>query len=246
MKLTLISDVHANLHALEAVIAHAQSLGAAEQILNLGDFVGYGAFPEAVVQRLFALNAVSVIGDYDQKVLNRKNIGNDWARVKVPDKRLAFRYAYEHLSPNSRAKLMMIPETRNLSLEGISILMTHGSPESILDHIGPETPIERLNELAEMAAADVVLCGNTHMPFVKMVSRTTFINPGSVGRPDDGDPRASYVILDVEGEHLDIQFFRVDYDLEAALTGIRENGLPEIFAQMLLEGRNYMDVIKNI
>ena len=84
------------------------------------------------------------------------------------------------------------------------------------------------------------------MPFVKMVSRTTFINPGSVGRPDDGDPRASYAILDVEGEHLDIQFFRVDYDLEAALTGIRENGLPEIFAQMLLEGRNYMDVIKNI
>lgn len=246
MKLTLISDVHANLPALDAVLAHAQSLGASEIILNLGDFVGYGAFPEAVVQRLHDLNTISVIGDYDQKVLNNKFIKSDWARVKIPDKRLAFRFAYEHLSSTSRARLMMLPDNRRLIFDGVSILMTHGSPESILDHIGPETSIDRLNELAEMAAADVVLSGNTHMPFLKIVGRTTFINPGSVGRPDDGDPRASYAVLHIEARQLEVEFFRMDYDLAAAVAGIRNNKLPEIFAQMLLQGRNYADIVNKI
>ncbi len=243
MKITLLADVHANLPALEAVLAHAESQGAYGMILNLGDFVGYGAFPEAVVRRLCDLGALSVIGNYDQKVINRKMVESDWARVKKPDKRLAFRFAYEHLSASSRAQLMMVPETRRLNLDDISILMTHAGPESMEEFIGPKTPIGRLYELAEMAAADVILCGHTHLPFYKQAGRATFINPGSVGRPDDGDPRASYAVLNIDKGKLSVEFFRVEYDVEAAVAGIHAAELPEIFAQMHIQGRNYDDVI---
>jgi putative phosphoesterase len=244
MKVCVISDIHANLHALEAVLAHAKTQNATNIILNLGDFVGYGAFPEAVVQRLFDLNVISVIGDYDLKVLDQKMIESDWSTVKTPDKRMAFRYAYEHLSPGSVGYLKALAETQRLNLEDISFLMSHGSSESIKDHIGADTPLERLNALGKMAATDVVLCGNTHRAFYKKVGRYTFINPGSVGRPDDGDPRASYAILNIDAHHLDVEFLRIDYDLEAAVKGIRDNELPETFAQMFLQGRNYKDVVK--
>lgn len=243
MKVTLIADVHANLPALEAVLAHAEAQGANGMILNLGDFVGYGAFPEEVVNRLFEVGAVSVIGNYDQKVLNRKLVESDWARVKKPDKRIAFRFAYEHLSAENRARLMMIPETRRLVLEGTKILMTHASPESIEEFIGPNTPMQRLQELAEMAAADVILCGHTHWCYQKLVGRATFINPGSVGRPDDGDPRASYAVVTFEDGKVEVVFFRVSYDVDAAAAGIRSHKLPELFAEMHIKGRNYNDLL---
>jgi putative phosphoesterase len=236
MKIALIGDVHANLPALQAVLAHAEGQ-TVEAIWNVGDFVGYGAFPDEVVQCLRDAKAVSILGNYDLKVLNL-----DRVESKRAEKRMAFQWAYDHLSPANRDYLRGLPQELRLEVEGRSILLTHGSPTSIDELLTPSTPDERLRELARLARADAVICGHSHQPFQREVAGTWFVNTGSVGRSDDGDPRACYAILDVDSRSFRVRHFRVVYDMKRAAAAIREHGLPEAFAQMVLQGRNLDEV----
>jgi putative phosphoesterase len=241
VRIALIGDVHANLHALEAVLLHASDHGV-KNIWNAGDFVGYGAFPEEVVGLLRQVKAVSIIGNYDQKVLKVRKKQDKWAAVKVPEKWLAFQWAYENLSARSRKYLNSLPEQRRLYAKGWKILLTHGSPASPDEHLGPDTPEDRLCELAEMANADLIICGHSHQPFARWVGNVLFVNTGSVGRPDDGDPRATYAILKIKRRMIEVIHYRVEYDVEQAAAAILANRLPEQFAQMLLQGRSLENI----
>ena len=89
----------------------------------------------------------------------------------------------------------------------------------------------------------MIICGHSHRPFVRQVDGVWFINTGSVGRPDDGDPRACYAILEIDSESIQVQHYRLEYDVERAVAAIRENELPEAFAQMLLQGRDLDTVL---
>ena len=234
MKVALIADVHANLPALEAVLAHAHQHSVAA-IWNLGDFLGYGAFPDEVVARLRAEGALSIIGNYDLKVLKFSKQKEKWGKSKHPQKYLAFQWAYEHLSKESRMYLRSLPEEIRVEIEGKNILLTHGSPISNEEALTPDTPDERLRELAK-PDTDLILCGHSHQAFARQVDSTWFINPGSVGRPDDGDPRTGYAIFRIGPDLLQVEHFRLEYDVTRAVRAIRENGLPEAFAQMMLQG----------
>ena len=119
---------------------------------------------------------------------------------KIPEKWLAFQWAYEHLSPENKIYLNSLPEKRHIHLKGFHIQMTHGSPANPEEHLGPETTDERLHELAMLSHASIILCGHSHRPFTRWIDGAVFINPGSVGRPDDGDVRASYAIIKLEEE----------------------------------------------
>ncbi|GAB4540966.1 MAG: metallophosphoesterase family protein [Anaerolineae bacterium] len=237
VRVALIGDVHANLPALEAVLAHASQQGV-QETWHVGDFVGYGAFPDEVVRRLQGEAVISIVGNYDLKVLRFKKKGDKWRKSKRPEKWLAFKWAYENLSEESRQHLRSLPQEVRLDVAGRRVLLTHGSPASNEEHLTPETPEERLRELAHMAHADVVICGHSHYPFTRQVDGVWFINTGSVGRPDDGDPRAAYAVLHLEPEGLVAHHYRLEYDVSQAVAAIRRNGLPEAFAQMVLQGRN--------
>jgi len=237
MRIALIGDVHANLQALEAVLLHASDQGV-KTIWNAGDFVGYGAFPDEVVSLLRRVKALSISGNYDQKVLKVKNKQSAWAAAKVPEKWLAFQWAYEHLSTRSRKYLKELPKNRRLKAKGWKILLTHGSPASPDEHLDPDTPEARLCELAALAKADLIVCGHSHQPFARWIGNVLFINTGSVGRPDDGDPRASYAILRLKRTMVEVIHYRVEYDVDQAAGAIRAKQLPEQFAQMLLQGRS--------
>ncbi len=236
MKIALIGDVHANLPALEAVLNHARGSGA-DQIWNSGDFVGYNAFPEQVVQRLRAEDAVSVIGNYDLKTLQFPRKGKKWKKKKRPEKWLAFKWAYEQLSEASRNYLASLPEQRRMTIAGKKILLVHGSPSSVDEHLYSDTPRKRLAELAHLAGANLIICGHSHEAFVRHVASSWFINTGSVGRPDDGDPRSTYAMLELRGEAFEVRHSRVPYDVEAAVAEIRRQGLPAAFEQMIRNGR---------
>lgn len=237
MRVALIGDVHANLPALEAVLHHAHQNNV-EAIWNVGDFVGYGAFPDDVVRRLMAEKAVSIQGNYDCKVLKVKKKKDKWEKKKVPEKWIAFKWAYDHLSKKSRKYLRDLPEERYFKVEQTRVLLVHGSPASQDEHLTPDTPIERLRELARSTQAEIVVCGHSHQPFTRIVEETWFINTGSVGRPDDGDPRAAYAILDLKPGVVNVTHYRIAYDVARAVAAIRTEGLPEDFAEMIERGRD--------
>jgi hypothetical protein len=242
VKITLVADIHGNLPALNAVLRHARGQGADQTILNLGDLTGYGPNPDEVVRWTQGTHILSILGDYDQKVLSKKHRHDGWAQVKRRDKRQMFAWTYQALSKRSRKILQKLPEQRFIQMEGVRILMSHGSPTSIRDHISPDTSNERLAELAARTEADVILCGNSHQAFLRKSGEVLFINPGTVGRPDDSDPRASYAIMDIHDGRVDVQFYRVTYDIAAAAQALLQTGLPPVFAQVLRQGLNYDDV----
>ncbi len=234
-RVALIGDVHANLPALEAVLTHAQQQGV-RAIWNVGDYVGYGAFPDEVVTRLRREEALGILGNYDLKVLEFKRKKDKWRKSKHPLKFQAFQWAYEHLSKAGRKYLRALPQEIRVTIEDKSVLLTHGSPVSYEEPLTSATPEARLRELAHLAKADVVVCGHSHQPFARRVDNVWFINTGSVGRPDDGDPRACYAILEVEPGRLCVYHHRLEYDLETAIAAMRAFGLPEAFVQMMLQG----------
>ncbi|UCD97720.1 MAG: metallophosphoesterase family protein [Chloroflexota bacterium] len=249
-KIALLGDVHANLPALEAVITHAQNLGV-ETFWNIGDFVGYGAFPNEVVKRMRKKNFVSIIGNYDLKVLNFPLKDDNWREKKHPLKYLAFKWAYENLSPKSLEFLRSLPEERQLKTRQLNFLLVHGSPVSNEELLEPGTPERRLLELKtlvkEKFSTDfaAIICGHSHQPFTRRIENTLFINTGSVGRPDDGSPRAAYAILQIDKNGLHAFHYRLNYDVDDAVAAIRRKNLPEAFAKMMHQGRDLETVLKN-
>jgi putative phosphoesterase len=202
---------------------------------NLGDITGYGADPEGCVRRIRRENAVSIIGNYDLKVLQAGRSGRK-VRASTPEKALAFRWAYAHLPKSSRKWLAALPEELRFEIEGRRILLTHGSPADSEEHITEATSATRLNELADISSADIIVSGHAHRPLLHQHERVLFVNTGSVGRPDDGDPRASYAILELTPKRVRVTHHRVKYDVRRAVARIRKHGLPEIFAQMIVKG----------
>ncbi len=243
MKIALISDIHANLPALEAVLRHARRREA-EAVWNAGDLVGYGPFPDAVVQRLREEEVVSIVGNYDLKMLEILAKEEDWRKKKGPEKTFAFRWAHDQLSLESRQYLSFLPHEIRWTVEGRRVLITHASPASNKEHLTYYTSKKRLRKLAKMADADIVICGHSHRSFVRTINGVLFLNPGSVGRPDDGDPRASYALLTLTPESLDVHHYRVDYEVGTTVSALRQRGLPEVFAQMFVEGYDLDTVLQ--
>lgn len=240
-KIAILSDVHGNLPALEAVIADAQKQNA-DTFWNLGDFLGYGPYVNEVVDLLFETCSAQVIGNYDLKVLKFPEKQKKWAQSKKKEKYLALKWAWEKLSKKNADRLEQLPQQDTQVVAGLSFLLTHGGPDAVDEAIGPDTPVDRLTTLAAMTDAKAILCGHTHLPFLKTLSPTTFINPGSVGRPEGRDPGSSYAILEISTSGMKVGFQKVPYDIERLSRAIHAAGLPEDFTKMFESGANLEQV----
>jgi len=232
MKVALIGDIHANLPALEAVLAHARQQGATA-VWNVGDFVGYGAFPEEVVQQLQGEYVLSTIVSYDRDVLRFEKRESSWRQKKSVEEYLSLKWTAERLSKSSRKYLRFLSREIRMTVGPRRVFLTHTSPGSGKEYFTLETSDAELREVSRMARADVIVSGYAHLPFARQIDGAWFINPGSAGQPRDGDPRASYATLEL-GPELRVEHFRVEYDVEALVDALRQNNLPEALCRMFL------------
>jgi putative phosphoesterase len=235
MKAALIGDVHANLPALTAVLDHARKQGATA-VWNTGDVVGYGTYPHEVIQQLKNEEALSTIGSYDRQVLRFKKRKERWRRKKRVEEYIALEWAYNQLSKKDRKYLRFLSQEARLTVKGRRVLLLHGCPGQSAKGAGAKEPSEALLALASEAGADLIACGRSHRPSTRQVDGAWFINPGSVGLPVDGDPRASYALLDVSRAELQVQHHRVGYDMEQLVATLRDENLPEAFIKMFQQG----------
>ncbi len=226
VKVAILADVHANLHALEQVIKDAEERSV-NLFVNAGDSIGFGPYPNESISLLCEKNVFSILGNYDLEVIEKK------ANAKG-EKKLARDFARKELTPSSESYLACLPRELRLEASGKKMLVTHGSPKSIEEHIYRDTPVEQLRVLADYAEADVIIFGHSHEQFALQAHGVYFINPGSVGRPGDGNPQTAYAILTFNP--LNVELIRLDYAVEASADALLKKGLPESFAQMLLRG----------
>jgi putative phosphoesterase len=222
----VIADIHGNLHALQRIFEDGEKRGI-NVFINAGDSIGYGAYPNEVIELLCEKYVISIIGNYDLEVLEDK------ANNKG-EKKIALKFAQKELTKTSKSYLNSLPRELHLEAFGKRIFVTHGSPESIDEHIYQDTSNERLKSLANTAQADIIIVGHSHQQFYKTANGSCFINPGSVGRPGDGNPNTAYAILNFDP--FKVELIRLDYDVKRAAEALRRKLLPESFAQMLLRG----------
>lgn len=246
MRYALLSDIHGNRFALEAVLRDIAARPDVSATYHLGDLVGYSPWPNEVVEILSAANIAGVAGNYDSTVAtNYKHCG---CRSENPRQEELAHVSYEwtraHVAPVVKRTLAALPFRIDLKplgghVAGPTVTLVHATPMTNLVYVTEDRPDAFLLKMALQAglrAGDVLCFGHTHKPWHREVEGVHFVNTGSVGRPKDGDPRAGYVLLDVSEQPVRVEFVRVDYDVDAAARGVVAAGLPEEFAGFLRTG----------
>ena len=236
MRLAVISDIHANWQALQAVWADLTAQ-APDAIICLGDLVGYGAFPNEVIDFVRSRSVPVLMGNYDDGVgYDRDDCGcvyKDPADVALG--RQSLLWTRERVTADRKAYLRSLPFDRREVFAGWRVRFVHGSPRKINEYLYEDRPESVFRNIARVADCSVLFFGHTHLPYQKQVGRTLFVNTGSAGKPKDGDPRAGYVAADF-GSALTISLRRVEYDVAAAAQAVRASGLPAHFADLLETG----------
>ena len=236
MRLAIISDVHANLPALDAILADIETQRP-DRLYCLGDLVGYGASPNEVIDRIRRADIPTVMGNYDDGVgFDRDDCG---CAYKDPiDRELGQRslmWTRVQTTADNKAFLRsLVPQIR-VDSSGTRVLLVHGSPRKMNEYLFEDRPRSSFERLARSSNADVIVFGHTHVPYTKLVERVLFVNAGSVGKPKDGDSRACYAVIEVAAESA-VMFRRVAYDISAAARAIRQSDLPHKFATDLEVG----------
>jgi predicted phosphodiesterase len=243
VRVLVVSDIHSNATALDAVLDAA---GKVDAVWQLGDVVGYGPDPDEVVARLRAVGAVGVRGNHDAAAIG--DLSTEWFNEYA---RAAIEWTRTAMAPATRAWLAALPERRSEDPVGL----THGSyRDPVWEYItGPSIARPSL-DILEADGLRVGLYGHTHLPAVfvddgdrvtgtiptsdgtrALGERPMLLNPGSVGQPRDGIPTASFLVLDTD--RLEATWRRTPYDIAAVQARMRRVGLPERLALRLEYGQ---------
>ena len=246
MRYALISDIHANLAALDAVLADIDRRGDVDAIYHAGDLVGYSAEPNEVVERLRERAIAGVAGNYDSTVAT--GYAHCGCRSESPRQeelaQLSYRWTLGATTPRTRRYLGGLPFSLDLRplgghTHGPRLVIVHGTPTLNTVYWTEDRTDEFCLKMAAHVAlesGDAIAFGHTHKPWHRVVNGIHFINTGSVGRPKDGHWAAGYSLVELGGAIPHVQHVRVPYDIERTIAGVKAAGLPEEFAAFLRMG----------
>jgi len=249
MKLALLSDIHANLPALEAVLADIDAKKP-DAVYCLGDLVGYAPWPNEVIDLIRARNIPTLKGNYDEGVgMSSDDCG---CAYKTEEEKAAGKISIALTNEwvdEARKKFLRelpahIPVELETGGETLRLLLVHGSPRKINEYLFEDRDEKSLLRILRDAGADILAFGHTHKPWHRAIADGEIfrhaVNTGSVGKPKDGDPRACYVLLHTDEntsrskkESIRVEFVRVKYGVEEAARAIEGTDLPKVFADML-------------
>lgn len=247
MRLALLGDIHANLPALEAVLADIDARSDVDTILHAGDLVGYGPWPNETVALLWERRIAGVSGNYDSTVAtDHEHCG---CRYENPRQEELSHRSYEWTLAQVWAETKRFLGSLPFRLDvrpggghgsGPQLTLFHGAPTRNTLYLDADRPDEFLATMARKAAAregDLLAFGHTHIPWRREVDGVHFLNVGSVGKPKDGDWRAAYALFEfMDGRVPLSEIVRVEYDVERIAAAIPECGLPGEFAELLRTG----------
>jgi len=224
--IALISDVHSNLEAFEKVLEKIKNC---ELILNAGDIVDYNANPNEVIDLVKKYNIISIQGNHDYACYS-----GDVSNFTLYAAQASL-WTSKILRKEKKQYLQNLPKIWRKKINGFKIVMVHGSPRDYLnEYVYPYFPDNIFKEFLKQTKADILILGHTHIPFIKYFENKIVINPGSVGQPRDGNPKASYALLDLESFSAKIQ--RISYNFKLTAQKIIKSGLPFFLAERLSEG----------
>jgi predicted phosphodiesterase len=243
LRIAVISDIHANLHALDAVLAALEE-DAPDAVWNLGDTVGYGPRPNECCALAGERAQLSLIGNHDLVALGSSDVDVEEFN---PEAAAAAAWTHDALTEESRAFLQaLLPSATTAGVE-----LYHGSPrDPVWEYV---LTVEAARAAFTTTEAPLVLVGHSHVPLalrldgaevvgglakagteVDLTSGRWLLNPGSVGQPRDGDPRAAYCLLDLDSRRA--TFLRVEYAIDETQAEMRAQGLPVALVERLAHG----------
>jgi putative phosphoesterase len=240
MKIAIISDLHANLPATETVFKLIDELDVSK-ILCLGDLIGYYTQPLEIidiVRKRCGKNVIAGNHDFiavDQNFRTEAQYFNEIARKALVWTRKVVRSSEEHWN-----YIKSLPITMNLEIDGYKIFLAHGTPTEPEDweyfyYFGVVDQENNMQDWLDFFDVDLIALGHTHVPFVYEGEKKFVLNPGSIGQPRDGDPRASFAVFDTK-EH-EVSHYRVKYPINKVVSEIKKENLPSILGRRLFVGR---------
>jgi diadenosine tetraphosphatase ApaH/serine/threonine PP2A family protein phosphatase len=259
VKIAIMSCIHGNSEALDAVLLDIDKQKA-EKIFCLGDLVGYGPYPNAVVTQIRSLDIPTCVGCWDEDIVEGLNACDCSYPSLLAENRgkVAHEWTNKQINSENRQYLAQLPH----SLREQNLVFVHGSPHSNHEYLLPELDAFAALERVLSTDADVLFCGHTHVPYVRNLdagslqvrvqsegteereinftaSLKRIINVGSVGEPRHGRPNATYVIYDTNTQEVKLR--EVTYNYQKTCAAIIDKGLPAIFAWRLSQGLEYAE-----
>jgi putative phosphoesterase len=234
-RIAVITDIHANLPALQAALSHIDRLGV-DAVYCGGDLVGYGPHPNEVCALIAEREIPTIYGNYDYAIA-RDLDDCGCAYITPHDRELGQRsveWTLAHTNQASKDFMRALPFDLRFAVGDSEVHLVHGSPRKVNEYLFDDKPASLYERLAAAEDGDVLVFGHTHKPWVREYGGVLFVNCGSVGKPKDGDPRGALALLEDDRSGVRVTIERVEYDAAAVAREVAEAGLPSEFAEKLL------------
>lgn len=230
MNIAVISDIHGNIFALEAVLEDTKNRNV-DTIICLGDLVGYGPFPNEVIELIRKENILVIMGNYDAAV-----VFNDIKYIQDNElnRNFALPWSVNEVNENNKKYLKRLPEDIIVVDKGKVMTFVHGSTRSINEYLKEDS--KEAEDVMNEYDGDILVCAHTHLPYMKKYGEKLLINDGSVGKPKIGRPNATYGILTCVNDTIDFDTIEIPYEYEKTIKAMEERNFPKEIIDSLRTG----------